>query len=188
MTGRLIGLGGALAAGKDTFADHLVAEHGWVKVGMSDPLHKAMLTLDPIVAWPPRGAVTYSDATVARGYTQAKADYPEYRRLLQVFGTEVARELFGEDVWVGVMMDTVIGLRAEGTNVAVTGIRYPNELRVIRLLGGESVWIERPESRSAATHKSENSVHPSDFDRVIFNETLTRFLAEADTLHERTGA
>ena len=47
--------------------------------------------------------VTYREAIEERGYTEAKAEFPEVRRLLQVFGTEVGRDLFGENVWVDIM-------------------------------------------------------------------------------------
>src|SRR5690349_22289773 len=114
--GRIVGIGGRLAAGKDTVADYLVGK-GWLKFGMSDPLHEAMLRLNPIVSSEPyisyedhygykewsTSEVTYQSATDDLGYTEAKAAYPEYRRLLQAFGTEVVRELIGDNVWVDIM-------------------------------------------------------------------------------------
>lgn len=43
----LIGIGGKLGSGKDTAADFLVQEYGFIKLGMSDPLHAALMTQNP---------------------------------------------------------------------------------------------------------------------------------------------
>lgn len=180
----LYGMGGLLRSGKDTISDRLVEKHGYVKLGMSDPLHQAMMTLDPIVGKKVINLsdasmkkdllevveeVSYVDATEELGYTKAKEIYPEYRRLLQAFGTDVMRNMFGENVWVDLAAQRIEELREEGKeNIVITGIRYPNELRMLVNLGGQSIWVDRTSS-VASTHSSETSVHPSQFDSVLDN-------------------
>ncbi|UOE45975.1 hypothetical protein [Agromyces larvae] len=191
MTGRLIGLGGKLRAGKDAVADHLVDAHGFVKVGMSDALHEAMLALDPIVEVADI-EIRYSEAITAFGYVETKARFPEARRLLQALGTEVGRNMLGENVWVNAMERKVNAILADGKSVACTGLRFPNEIDKVNEMGGTTVWVERPGllETSAATHASENSVGPDIFDHILVNDgtledlrhTVTGMLADPSTV------
>lgn len=177
---RVIGLGGKLAAGKDVVADHLVEKYGFVKLGMSDALHEAALKLNPIVFvdFFSEYELNYRTATEEFGYVGAKERFPEYRRFLQVLGTEVGREMFGENVWVNLMASKIMGLVEQQRDVVVTGIRFPNEVDLIDGLSWEtavnaqSVWVKRPPTNAleaVVTHASENSVTEDDFDVILFN-------------------
>lgn len=195
----LIGLGGHLRAGKDEVADRLVAEHGFVKVGMSDPLHEAMLALDPVVdcSWTydanghwEDGQVHYSELTEAVGYVEAKKN-PEVRRLLQKLGTEVGRQMFDENVWTNLTARKVDDLRGAGHPVVVTGLRFHNEVRAVQDLGGHTAWVVRPslEPTAGATHASENSVDENWFGWTIVNDGTLDDLREAtDRLLEAVSA
>lgn len=181
----LIGLGGRLASGKDEIADELVRNHGYVKVGMSDVLHQAMLALDPIVS--PSSSTSglvqvrrYSEWVDAVGYVEAKKN-PEVRRLLQNLGTEVGRKMLGSNIWVTTMKARLQGLRAEGKDVVITGIRYPNEVTMVERLRGKLVWVDRPGYEAAGGHASENSVSGSDFHQTIVND------GSLEDLYEKAG-
>ena len=152
----LIGLGGKLRSGKDALADYLEWEHGYVKMGMSDALNEALLKLNPII---PTGKywesgyehhMTYRDYHRAHGYVEAKKN-PEVRRLLQILGTEVGREMIDPDVWVNMAEKKIRAYWAEGKRVVITAMRFPNEIEMLNRLGGVSVWIERPDSERLAT-------------------------------------
>lgn len=173
---RVILIGGALRAGKDTVADHLVEKYGFTKLGMSDPLLEALLALDPWATAGSFGAagdhkpgLRVSDVIKQFGYTQAKAKSPEIRRLLQKLGTEVGRNIIGEDVWVDIATRRVQGHVKAGRSVVLTGIRFPNELDIADRIQGASVitaYVSRPsaEKDAAATaHTSEGSVKRQDF-------------------------
>lgn len=178
MTSLVIGLGGRLRSGKDTVADHLVEKHGFHKIGFSDALHEAMLALNPIVVADvtigedgPEGEGTrYSELIDAIGYVKAKEQYPEVRRLLQVLGTEVGRNMFDENVWVNITARKIDDSLCADQPVVVTGVRFPNELRMIRQFAGETWWVDRPGLEQSSTHASENGVEPEWFDRVIAND------------------
>lgn len=181
----LIGIGGLLQHGKDTVADYLVEKHGWVKMGMSDPLNEALLTLNPwvkidthishpilrMVQFSP-GFYAYQEVYAVLGYVRAK-EIPDVRAYLQRLGTEVGRNLLGENTWVNAAERQIEQHTADGSNVILTGVRFPNEVEMIRRQGGELWWVERPSlvnADASATHSSENSVTREDFDRVIFND------------------
>jgi hypothetical protein len=192
MTGNLIGISGKLRSGKDTVADYLVQKYGWVKLGMSDPLNDALIKLDPLILVPddsvvPRGYWRYQEIVTilekhfpGDSYTQAKT-IPEVRRLLQMLGTEIGRNMFGENVWVDLAADKIQRLRHEGKDVIITGIRFPNESLLIERLGGIRVLVERPglANTDFSSHASEVSLDHDAVDLVIHNSSDLDHLYEA---------
>lgn len=158
----LIGLGGRFGSGKDALADFLTEEHGYAKVGMSDILNDALATVDPLIdtysgwttdeyaGWeqdqygdaPIDRYVPYSHLRSLVGYTEAKR-VPEVRRLLQALGTEVGRNMLGENTWTDAIGKRIQALRLDGTPVVLTGVRYPNELRMVKDLRGRTAWVDR---------------------------------------------
>lgn len=183
---KLIGLGGKLRSGKDAFADYLVEHHGYVKMGMSDILHQSALAMNPIVHVGDRDILRYADATEELGYVEAKEEYPEYRAFLQRMGTEFGRNIIDEDLWVDLTRERILDHTLVGGAVVVTGIRFPNELKMIDDIGGRSIWINRPglaTAESHATHASESGVAAEDFDIVVQNDgDLDELYAKARVL------
>lgn len=168
---KLLGLGGLPESGKDVVADRLVEAHGFVKIGMSDVLNEALIKLNPRVEGEHGVAYRYSTLVDCYGYTVAKAKFPEVRRLLRVLGTEVGRDLLGEDTWVKAVDAKIYRIGVAGNRkVVVTGIRYPNELRMIKRYGaGVAWWIDRPGHDTRSSHTSDNALGEMDFDRTIVN-------------------
>lgn len=176
----VVGIGGKLASGKDAVADYLVENYGWVKLGMSDALAGALYTLNPLVSTRVRFLgiplwtkhVRYQEVADRVGYVEAKT-LPEVRRLLQVLGTEVGRNMIDEDVWTDMMVKRVRSLISpEVPGIIVTGVRFENEIEAISdELSGNLWWVVRPslEDGVNASHSSENSVSASDFDVEIWN-------------------
>lgn len=175
MGGLLIGLGGLKRSGKDTVADRLVGEHGFAKNWMSEPLNEALSIVNPYVGVLGDGTlVRYAYLVEEVGYEQAK-EFPEVRRLLQRFGTEFGRKMVGETIWTELVFRAVDEQLAAGKDVAITGIRYFNELEEVRRRGGILLHVQRPqlEDRAPAelsTHDSEVSLVSTDFDETISNE------------------
>ncbi len=207
-TAPLVGIGGLMRHGKDAFADFLVDDHEFKKTFMSESLTQALsligprgpwVALDHDIAWEGgygicrkrRGDfMRYAELVAAVGYAAAK-EHQDAREYLQGLGTEVGRNILGEDTWVRAAAAKLQKFRAAGSPAVITGIRYQNELDMIHELGGIAVWVERPqvtESSSTAAHSSETSLSSEDFDLVISNNgTLAelqrlaaRFVAELE--------
>ena len=119
-----IGICGYATSGKDEVAQVLVDEFGFQRVNMSDALMRDLLILDPLVEAPVGPPERLSALLRVYTYEQAKARFPDLRRMLQAYGTDVWRSV-DPDVWVR---------RADRTastidRVVTTGIRFENEMR-----------------------------------------------------------
>lgn len=136
----LIGLCGMAGAGKDSVADVLVREHGYVRLALADPLRAAALRLNPIVADGGLGLLRLSEVVEHMGWDAAKRSLPEVRRLLQVFGAEVIREMCGEDFWVDLALRSSRGQE----DVVITDVRFHNEALAIHEAGGHIYRVVRP--------------------------------------------
>lgn len=174
-------LGGHAGAGKDTVADYLVEHHGFTKVGMSDALVEMLMILDPIIYG---NGVRVSDALGTRSYTDAKAEYPEFRRLLRVFGTDTFRDHVDEDYWVKAALRTIAPLLAANKNVVLTGVRFPNELEIadkcVTFSDPVTAWVSRNDLPSDQ-HASETSLAIEDFETIIPN------IGTLDELYEQAA-
>lgn len=192
MTGPLLlGLGGYAAAGKDAVADVLHRNHGFAHTFMSKPLLEALLRINPLIPVE-GGLVRYSELFGNVGYAKSKEN-PEVRRLLQTIGTDVVRNMIGENVWVDVMLADVKPILAAGGDVVVTGMRFRNEMAAVSAAGGLTVWVHRPGVGPVNGHNSDNAVSPDDFDLHLHNDGTLDDLAAAvgrllETLARRDAA
>lgn len=162
---KVLSLSGYAQSGKDTAAQFLV-DKGWKRLAFADVLKQCVLALDPLIPMPENGS-HYKLSTVVdiMGMEQAKLSFPEVRRLLQVMGTEVGRQLLGNDVWV----DKVVEKFEPNYSYVVTDTRFDNEFSKLRDLGAVMVWVERPGVGPLNNHASESSLLGKRFDIRIEN-------------------
>jgi hypothetical protein len=99
-----------------------------------------------------------------------------YRYLAQTMGTEWGRNCVGTDIWAQLTQTTIRRRLEEGCDlVVIDDMRFLNEARVIRELGGE-LWRVRNsavEQRAAAevlAHPSEGALADEAFDYTIAND------------------
>lgn len=147
----VIGLTGFAGAGKTTAAGYLVAYHGFTKLSFAAPLKKMLRTLDPALVEtldnnyaPPRWN-RLSDLLSFMTEAEIKESVwgPEYRRLLQVLGTDCIRAV-DDGFWVRAALRQAEDFIMEGKSRFVfDDVRFPNEGAAIRDTG--SLWnISRP--------------------------------------------
>lgn len=174
----IIALSGYGGCGKDTVADILVEEFGFYKYAWADTLRMAASALNPIVEVDEYGAaLRYNDVVAAVGYNEAKFAYPEVREILQRLGTEVGRELIGDNVWVNATLSRIERERLPGENIVIADTRFLNEANVLtngsfHFGRGENlvVRVERPGVAPAGAHISETALDDYKFDRTIIND------------------
>jgi hypothetical protein len=158
----IIGLSGYAQSGKDTVADWLCLNYGFKRISFALPMRDAIYTLNPIVF---NLNSRVADLVDEFGWDVAKAN-PEVRRLLQVFGTEVGRNLFGETFWI----DQAFKRAEEYERVVFSDVRFPNEATAIQAKGGDVWRINRHNHTPVNGHKSEHAMDNFMFKQVIYND------------------
>jgi len=139
----IIGICGFIGSGKDTAADYLVNFHEFRRESYASSLKDAVAA---VFGW---------DRTLLEGRTKEARDWREQkdvwwterlqrtvtpRLMLQLWGTEVCRVGFHDDIWIASIENK---LRTSKDNVVISDCRFPNEIKSIRNAGGKIVWVQR---------------------------------------------
>lgn len=202
----LIGIGHKKRRGKDVLADALVSRHGYERFSLADGVREAVAALDPHVVvreekrFLRRSRLrtvllsTLLDEAFARtgdhrlAWDEIKA-HPSVRRLLQRMGTEVGRELFGEEFWVRHLERRI---RESGASrVVVPDVRFPSEAKWVIGVGGTLVRVDRdvPADPDADSHPSETALDDwFAWDVIVVNDgTLADLAGTSDDVAARAG-
>ena len=192
----IIGICGLIGSGKDTIADYLQNIHQFRRESFAHTLKDAVAA---VFGW---------DRDMLEGRTRESREWREQvdswwserlgmtvtpRLVLQLWGTEVARKSYHDDIWIASLENK---LRKTHDDVVISDCRFPNEIRAIKVAGGivirvvrgpEPVWYELAQTvnrgptrntkwRLSKTELEKHKVHASetawigtDFDAVIDN-------------------
>lgn len=175
----IIGVAGRAQAGKDTVGGILVKRYGFERLAFADTLRAVAYALNPIIDWNEFRSepIRLQEIVDRDGWERAKLDNGEIRRTLQRFGTEVGRNILGENLWV----DTTFALMEPGKDYVITDMRFPNEHAAISARGF-TVRIHREGSGlsgAAALHTSETALDDHSFDYTLSNDGSIVQLEEA---------
>lgn len=125
-----IGWAGFARSGKDTCADAIVRELGWVKVAFADELKREVESI----------------LGINRTFLESRKS--DLRELLVGLGK--GRRLLDESHWITEVKKTLVALRADHPKgIVFSDCRYANEENFIRSLGGKVYFVERPGVRAA---------------------------------------
>ncbi len=177
----LIGLCGYAGVGKDTAAQVLLEELRFQRIAFADPIKGALLALDPLVPGAKEGEyLRLSEFAAERDWSEIK-EYPEVRRLMQILGTEVGRNLFDPEIWVRLAERKLESTLSVG-DVVITDVRFPNEARLVRGYGGLLVRIERPGYGPVNEHVSDRASERWAYERRVEN------VGDVNELHKKMRA
>lgn len=170
----LIGLIGSKGAGKDTCADYLCKEHGFIKVSFADCLKRACKEL-----------FVFSDEQVYGTQKQKETPDPRWfgaspRTVLQYVGTELLRDQLdtimpglGKNVFIN-NFKLWYAQQGPDAKIVIADVRFQNEADVIKELGGLLLKIERPSLESTDSHASEVELkNIANYDKIINNNRET---------------
>ena len=139
----IIGICGFIGSGKDTIADYLVNVQHFRRMSFAATLKDAVSS---VFGW---------DREMLEGRTQHSRDWREQRDqwwsqrlgreitprlILQLWGTEVCRQGFHDEIWVASLENR---LRNCEDNVVITDCRFPNEIQAINRAGGRVIRVRR---------------------------------------------
>ena len=158
----IIGLSGYAQSGKDTVAKILVESYGYSRIAFADIIRVACYRLNPIVTY---DGMRLSHLVDLEGWEIAKT-YPEVRRLLQVMGSEVGRDLIDPQIWIEL---TMFNVKTED-KIVISDVRFRNEAEEIKWRHGQVWRISRIEKNGPINiHRSETDMDSWDFDQYISN-------------------
>jgi hypothetical protein len=115
----------------------------------------------------------YSQVERRLGYEGVK-QIGEVRQLLQRLGTEVGRNMLGEDIWVDAMFKNY----KPGMKWAIVNVRFPNEYKAVKDRGGEVWHVSRPGYEPAYDHISDRALEGYRFDLYLHNNGTIKDLAD----------
>lgn len=159
----IIGITGKKGSGKSTAAEFLVPL-GYKHHGFADLLKDATCTLFGITR-------EYLENVKNNGLIELYNPSDEgevtvtVRKFLQRMGTEVGREMFGEDFWV----DQFYRRHSQFHRIVISDVRFNNEARAILNRGGRIVEIQRPGLDDSDAHASEQGIDKNYIDMFIMN-------------------
>lgn len=180
---KLIGVTGYARHGKGTVAA-VLAGSGYEEAQFSAPLKELALRIDPWI-----DDLASEDSTfryhfgrlsnIVRDWgVEGAKTLPEVRRFYQQLGDE-ARDVLGQDVWIGALAERLGVYRPEDTRrIVISDLRYVNEAAWVRRMGGEVWRVTRPDFDNGVdpNHPSEREVPALLADLDILNDgTLAEF-------------
>ncbi len=175
----IIGLMGQKQSGKDTVADILGLDYGFMKIAFADALKDSLIAFDP---WLVQPAERLSVLVKREGWDVVKGKYPEVRKMLQRLGTDVGRDILGEDIWTRIMRTKLEQAIANGADVVIPDVRFLNEAQTVLDYGGTLVRIARPGLPDEDMHVSEHEWRRVMPDLLINNDGTFEELREAVSL------
>jgi hypothetical protein len=189
----IIGVCGFIGSGKDTVADYLQNFHEFRRESFASTLKDAVAA---VFGW---------DRTMLEGRTKEAREWREQvdpwwadrlnmpeltpRLMLQLWGTEVCRRGFHDDIWIASLENK---LRTSKDHVVISDCRFPNEIKAIKAQGGKILWVQRGvtphwydiacaankgDSKASqwlsteGIHASETAWAGTDFDHVVNNNS-----------------
>lgn len=164
----IVGITGKAGAGKDTLASLMTRSMGFKQLAFAEPLKEAAMHVFGLTAFQLESR-------------EAKEKVVEYwgmspRRLLQLFGTEAMKPVFGKDVWVRRLHQRIHDLSKAGLykDFVISDVRFDEEAEAIRSWGGIIVEVLRSDSGlngDAAVHVSESGITSTLVNATIVNNT-----------------
>lgn len=177
----IIALHGHAQSGKDTIAG-ILSKYGYERVAFADALREALYRLNPVIGINldidgrpiPARLAPFVDEY---GWEAAKNTGQETRRLLQVLGTEVGRELISNTVWIDIVRQKMAD---PNKRYVITDLRFPNEYDEMAKYGPDIVFakVRRPGVGPVNGHVSDAGLPEYLFDVIIDNDGTIEDLAD----------
>ena len=196
---KIIGVCGLIGGGKGTVADILVNNYGFHKYSFADSLKDMVAS---VFGWPRH--LLEGDTNESREWREQRDEWwadrlniPNLtpRWVLQYWGTDVCRVNFHEDIWIASLERKISKIQgynelpyaATASNIVIPDTRFPNEINMIRKLGGEVWAVKRSEFPdwmvNLIKHGEEpHDIHPSEWSWV--RENLDQLINNDGTLVE----
>jgi len=111
------------------------------------------------------------------------------RWLMQSLGTDWGRDMVCMSLWTGIWQERVRRLMADGADVLVDDVRFPDEAALVKAMGGVLVRIVNPRVQAPLDpHPSETALdgYPADY-HLLNDGTPEALWEEVEEIREREG-
>lgn len=184
----IIGICGYKQSGKDTLGKYFIDNLGFIRVAFADPLKEAC-----------RCIFGFNDEQL---YGDKKETEDEFwkvspRVVLQYVGTDLCRNQLeyiiphlGKDIWIESARKTIQKIISENknANIVITDCRFPNEIEMIKKLGGTVIRITRKSISSSDMHASELHIATLKVDYEVGNDgTICDLYEKGSEIYSNIG-
>jgi hypothetical protein len=155
----IIAVTGRKYNGKDSIADYLVKNHGYIKLSFADQLKKALELL-----------FNFDHEQLYGSKKEVVDEYWGYspRYLMQYLGTQVFRDNIDQDFWVKSLENNILK-NYQNKKIVISDLRFMNEYNMIKRLGGYVIKVKRDNINNTDQHESESMTDNLDYDFFIQN-------------------
>jgi hypothetical protein len=175
----IIGLCGNQGSGKDTVADILVSEYGFIKLTFASTLKDIVAIL---FSWQRDLLEGLTEESrlwreTSDDFWSEKLSIPKFtpRKALQMIGTDLFRIHFNNDIWTNIVENKIsITLKNNpNTNIVISDCRFTNEFNLIKQFTDSHIIMilrEKNNSTNKIAHLSETEWVNYNFDAILQND------------------
>ncbi|MXS84327.1 hypothetical protein [Nitrosomonas oligotropha] len=169
---KLIGLTGPAGCGKDTVAKFLCDTQEFRQISLAEPIKLGIVAMFGI-------PMEYLTDRELKEQPLKILGGKSPRQVMQTLGTEWAREMVDEDIWINIAQQQIdynnqltAGNNLYLSGIVISDIRFESEAKWLRDQGGTIWHIRRPDNPLAinADHASEQQVQPLPGEQFIIND------------------
>jgi hypothetical protein len=174
----IIGLCGAQGSGKDTVANILISEYGFVKITFASTLKDIVAIL---FSWPRDLLEGLTEESrlwreTVDDFWSGKLSIPSFtpRKALQMIGTDLFRIHFNNDIWISIVENN-IGVMLKNNpnmNIVISDCRFANEFTLIKQFSDSHIItiLRENNSTNKIAHSSETEWVNYNFDAILQND------------------
>lgn len=167
---KLIGLVGQKRVGKDTFADYLVKNYGYIKMSMAKPLKEACKTIFQL---------TDKQLNEDKEIPDPRWNNVTPRKILQIVGTQLFRNDLNKYIPELNELENTIWIhnfnlwyeKNKDKKIIIADIRFIDEANMIKSHNGILIKINRGEFNYNDLHESEQELSKINTDYIINNNS-----------------
>ena len=175
----IIGLCGAQGSGKDTVANILISEYGFVKLTFASTLKDVVAIL---FSWPRDLLEGLTEESrlwreTVDDFWSAKLSIQNFtpRKALQMIGTDLFRIHFNNDIWISIVENKISTILKNNpnTNIVISDCRFANEFSLIKQFTDSHIIMilrEKNKSINKLYHSSETEWVNYNFDAILQND------------------
>ena len=172
---QIIGITGRKFNGKDTIANYLRDNYDYHQIAFAEPLKESCRVLFGFTEEQLYGSL--KETSDPNWYNLTP------RQVFQYMGTDIMRNQmtglspeFEDKFWLKCLENKIKKILSEYPNdcIVISDVRFPNEVEMIKKLGGTVIRVKRPNienNNTFSAHASENMIDELSVDYELINDT-----------------